>query len=157
MLRGLMRDPSTGSDERFFRLLHDFVATNQGKSVSTEDFIRSAEKYMTRASDLEHNRRLDWFFNEWVYETGIPTYQLESSVKELSPTKFLVQGTITQSGVPSDFEMLVPVIAEIGKDKKASLGRVVVSEDGGRFKFTTALRPKRVAIDEDNLLAISKP
>jgi hypothetical protein len=157
MLRGLMRDPSTGSDEKFFRLLHDFVATNQGKSVSTEDFIRAAEKYMTRTSDLEHNRRLDWFFNEWVYETGIPTYQLESSVKELSAKRFLVQGTITQSGVSSDFEMLVPVTAEMGKEKKASLGRVVVSEDGGRFKFTTALRPKRVAIDEDNLLAISKP
>jgi hypothetical protein len=157
MLRGLMRDPSTGSDERFFRLLHDFVATNQGKSVSTEDFIRAAEKYMTRASDLEHNRRLDWFFNEWVYETGVPTYKLEESVKQLSPNKFLVQGTITQSGASSDFEMLVPVIAEVGKEKKASLGRVVVSEDGGRFKFTTALRPKRVAIDEDNLLAISAP
>jgi len=157
MLRGLMRDPSTGSDEKFFRLLHDFVATNQGKSVSTEDFIRAAEKYMTRSSDLEHNHRLDWFFNEWVYETGIPTYQLESSVKELSPQKFLVQGAITQRGVSSDFEMLVPVTAEMGKEKKANLGRVVVSEDGGRFKFTTALRPKRVAIDEDNLLAISKP
>ena len=31
MLRGLMRDPSTGSDERFFHLLRDFVATYQGK------------------------------------------------------------------------------------------------------------------------------
>ena len=31
MLRGLMRDPSTGSDERFFSLLRDFVATYQGK------------------------------------------------------------------------------------------------------------------------------
>ena len=157
MLRGLMRDPSTGSDERFFRLLRDFVATYQGMDVSTEDFVRHAEKYMTRASDLEHNRRLDWFFNEWVYETGVPTYKLQSSVKQLSPKRFLVQGTITQSGVSSDFEMLVPVVAEVGKDKKASLGRVPVSEDGGRFKFTTTERPKRLAIDEDNLLAISAP
>jgi hypothetical protein len=155
MLRGLMRDPSTGSDERFFRLLRDFVATYQGREVSTEDFVRCAEKYMTRASDLEHNHRLDWFFNEWVYETGVPTYKLQSSVKQLSPKRFLVQGTITQSGVSSDFEMLVPVVAEVGKDKKASLGCVPVSEDGGRFKFTTAIRPKRLAIDEDNLLAIS--
>jgi aminopeptidase N len=137
--------------------LRDFVATYQGREVSTEDFVHHAEKYMTRASDLEHNRRLDWFFNEWVYETGIPTYKLQSSVKELSPKSFLVQGTITQSGVPSDFEMLVPVVAEVGKEKKASLGRVPVSEDGGRFKFTTTLRPKRLAIDEDNLLAISAP
>jgi hypothetical protein len=157
MLRGLMRDPSTGSDERFFRLLRDFVATYQGKEVSTEDFVRHAEKYMTRASDLEHNRRLDWFFNEWVYETGVPTYKLQSSVKQLSPKRFLIQGTITQSGVSSDFEMLVPVVADVGKDKKASLGCVPVSEDGGRFKFTTTVRPKRLALDEDNLLAISAP
>ena len=157
MLRGLMRDPSTGSDERFFSLLRGFVATYQGMDVSTEDFIHYAEKYMTSASDLEHNRRLDWFFNEWVYETGVPTYKLQSSVKQLSPKRFLVQGTITQSGVSSDFEMLVPVVAEVGKDKKASLGCVPVSEDGGRFKFTTTLRPRRPAIDEDNLLAISAP
>ena len=91
-----------------------------------------------------------------MYETGVPTYKLQSSVKQLSSKRFLVQGTITQSGVSSDFEMLVPVVAEVGKDKKASLGRVPVSEDGGRFKFTTTERPKRLAIDEDNLLAISE-
>jgi aminopeptidase N len=112
---------------------------------------------MTRANDLEHNRRLDWFFNEWVYATGIPTYKLQSSVKQLPSKRFLVQGTITQSGVSSDFEMLVPVVADLGKDKKASLGSVPVSEDGGRFKFTTSEKPKRLAIDEDNLLAISAP
>jgi hypothetical protein len=154
MLRGLMSDPATGSDERFFRLLRGFIATYQGMDVSTEDFARHAEKYMTRASDIEHNRRLDWFFNEWVYETGVPTYKLQSSVKPLPGKGFLVQGTITQSGVSSDFEMPVPIVAEVGKDKKVSLGRVPVSEDGGRFKFTTKERPKRLAIDEDNLLAI---
>lgn len=156
MLRGLMRDPSTGSDERFFRLLRDFVSTYQGMNVSTGDFIRHAEKYMTRASDLEHDHRLDWFFNEWVYETGVPTYKMHSSVEQLSPKRFRVQGTITQSGVSSDFEMLVPVVAEVGKDKRVSLGRVFVNQDGGRFKFTTTERPKLLAIDEDNLLAISE-
>jgi hypothetical protein len=156
MLRGLMSDPSTGSDEKFFRLLRDFVTSYRGMDISTEDFMRHAEKYMTRSSDLDHNHRLDWFFNEWVYETGVPTYKLQSSVKQISSKRFLVQGTITQSGVSSDFEMLVPVVAEMGKDKKASLGRVPVSEDGGRFKFTTTERPKRLVIDEDNLLAISE-
>ena len=154
MLRGLTSDSATGSDEKFFRLLRDFVTIYQGKDVSTEDFARHAEKYMTRASDLEHNRRLDWFFNEWVYGTGIPTYKLQSSVKQLPGKGFLVQGNITQSGVSSDFEMLVSIVAEVGKDKKVILGRVPVGEDGGRFKFTTTEKPKRLAIDEDNLLAI---
>jgi hypothetical protein len=52
--------------------------------------------------------------------------------------------------------MLVPVIAEVGKDKKAGLGRVVVTDEGGRFRITTAAKPKRIAIDTDNLLAISE-
>ncbi len=156
MLRGLMRDPATGSDEKFFRLLREFVAANQGKSVSTEDFALAAAKCMTRSSDLEHNQRLDWFFNEWVYDTGVPTYKLQSSVKELPSKKFLVQGNIAQSGVSSDFEMLVPVIAEVGREKRVSLGRVAVTDVGGRFKFTTAARPKRIAIDTDNLLADSE-
>ena len=47
MLRGLMTDPKTGSDARFFRMLRDFVTHYQGQSVSTEDFIHHAEKYMT--------------------------------------------------------------------------------------------------------------
>ena len=50
--------------------------------------------------------------------------------------------------------MLVPIVAEMGKDKKVSLGRVHVSEAEGRFKFTAEERPKRLTIDEDNLLAI---
>jgi aminopeptidase N len=154
MLRGLMSDPKTGSDERFFRMLRDFISKYQGQSVSTEDFIRHVEKYMTAESDLEKNHKLDWFFNEWVYETGVPTYRIETNVRRLAADKYLVQGSITQSDVPGDFEMLVPVVAIYAKDKRVTLGRVAVSENGGRFKFTTTRKPSRVAIDEENLLAV---
>jgi hypothetical protein len=154
MLRGLMSDPKTGSDERFFRMLRDFVSKYQGQSVSTEDFIHHAEKYMTPQSDLDKNRKLDWFFGEWVYETGIPTYHLDTKVRRLSTGKYLVEGSITQRDVPGDFEMLVPLVAIYGKDKRVTLGRVVVTADGGRFKFTTTRKPSRVEIDEENLLAI---
>ncbi|MGA3166974.1 MAG: M1 family aminopeptidase [Terriglobia bacterium] len=154
MLRGLMIDPKTGSDERFFRMLRDFVSRYQGQSVSTEDFIQHAAKYMTPESDLERNHKLDWFFNEWVYETGIPTYRLETNVRELAANKYLVQGSIAQSDVPRDFEMLVPVVAIYAKDRRVTLGRVTVSENGARFKFTTTRKPSRVAIDDENLLAV---
>jgi hypothetical protein len=154
MLRGLMSDPKTGSDERFFRMLRDFVSEYQGQSVSTEDFIHHAEKYMTPQSDLDKNHKLDWFFSEWVYETGIPTYHLDTNVRRLAADKYLVQGSITQSDVPGGFEMLVPLVAIYGKDKRVTLGRVAVSEDGGRFRFTTTRKPSRVAIDEENLLAV---
>ena len=154
MLRGLMIDSKTGSDERFFRLLRDFVSRYQGQSVSTEDFIQHAAKYVTPESDLERNHKLDWFFNEWVYETGVPTYHLEADVRELAANKYLVQGSIAQNDVPRDFEMLVPVVAIYAKDRRVTLGRVAVSENGARFKFTTTRKPSRVVIDDENLLAV---
>jgi hypothetical protein len=154
MLRMLMTDPAKPAGERFFRMLRDFVQAYGGKNASTEDFIRHAEKYMTPALDLEHDGRLEWFFNPWVYGTGIPTYKLTASVQPRGANKFLVQGRIEQSGVGADFEMLVPVMATFARDRKVRLGLVHVTRTGGSFRFTTTRRPARVAIDEDSILAV---
>ncbi len=156
MLRMLMTDPVTGSDERFFRMLRDFVAAYRGSNPSTEDFIRHAEKYMTRSSDLADNGRLEWFFNEWVYGSGIPTYELQTTVREEGPAKFVIDGAIQQNGVPENFEMLVPLTATYGKDHKVELGRVVVTGAGGKFRFTATTKPSRVALDDESVLAVVK-
>jgi hypothetical protein len=154
MLRGLMTDPKTGSDARFFRMLRDFVTHYQGQSVSTEDFIHHAEKYMTAESDVEHNHKLDWFFNEWVYDTGIPEYTFKTEVRVLATGQYVLQGDIKQSNVPEDFEMPVRVVALYPRDKRVTLGQVVVGASGAHFKFTMPQKPLRVMIDEENLLAV---
>jgi hypothetical protein len=154
MLRGVMTDTRTDSDARFFRMLRDFVGQYQGQSVSTEDFVRHAEKYMTAESDLEHNHKLDWFFDEWVYDTGIPEYTLKTDVRALANGQYEVQGTITQSNVPTDFEMPVRVVALYASNKRVTLGQVVVGTDGSHFKFIAPRKPLRVMMDEENLLAV---
>ena len=154
MLRELMADPKSGSDARFFRMLRDFITRYQGQSVSTEDFIQHAERYMTPEIDLENNRKLDWFFNEWVYDTGIPAYTLKTEGRALATGQYVVQGAITQSDVPEDFEMPVGVVAVYAKDKRVTLGRVVVGASESHFKFIAPRKPLRVMIDEDDLLAV---
>ena len=154
MLRGLMTDPNTGSDAKFFTMLRDFATAYGGKNASTEDFIRHAAKYMAPGTDLDHNHRLDWFFDEWVYGTGIPTYSIDSNVRRIATNRYVIQGSIEQSDVPKNFEMLVPVIACVGQEKRVPLGRVVVSANKARFKFTTSSKPSRISIDEDNILAV---
>ena len=154
MLRGLMTDPKTGSDDRFFRMLHDFVIHYQGQSVSTQDFIHYAEKYMTAESDLEHNHQLDWFFSEWVYDTGIPVYTFKTEGRALATGQYVVQGTITQSDVPEDFEMPIRVVAIYPHDRRVTLGQVVVGSEGAHFKFIVPRKPLRVMMDEENLLAV---
>ncbi|MGO8791940.1 MAG: M1 family metallopeptidase [Terriglobia bacterium] len=154
MLRGLMTDPKTDSDARFFRMLRDFVARYQGQAVSTGDFVHLAEKYMTPASDLENNHKLDWFFEEWVYDTGIPAYSFKTEVRSLASGQCVVQGTISQSDVSKDFEMPVRLVACYPRGKRATLGRVVVGANEAHFKFTAPQKPLRVMIDEEDLLAV---
>jgi Peptidase family M1 domain len=156
MLRELMTDSKTESDERFFKMLRAFAEAYYGRNPSTEDFLRQADHFMTPEMDLDHNHRLDWFFEDWVYGTGIPNYKLEFKTRRLASDKFLVEGNIEQSGVSDDFEMLVPVVAMGGRERRLLLGHVAVSSAGGRFRFTTRFKPSRVEIDAEDLLAIVK-
>ncbi len=50
--------------------------------------------------------------------------------------------------------MPVPLTAIYGKDRKSVLGRIVVSESGGQFRFTTTSKPTRITVDEDAILAV---
>ncbi|HEV2382146.1 MAG TPA: M1 family aminopeptidase [Terriglobia bacterium] len=155
MMRLLLTDPESGSDARFFQMLKDFVTAYGGRDPSTEDFLSHSERYMTRASDLDHDRKLDWFFKEWVYSTGLPEYRLKTSVRAVNGS-YRVEGTITQHGVDPSFEMLVPVNvvyrSAVGRDSRASRVFVPVTNLGGRFHFTSAARPEHITIDEDAIL-----
>ncbi len=79
MLRMMMFDRKTG-DQRFTAMMQDFIKTHYNKDVSTEDFKRAVEKHMTEEMNLDGNARMDWFFNQWVYGTEVPSYKLEYSV-----------------------------------------------------------------------------
>jgi hypothetical protein len=99
-------------DARFQALMHDFVQTYFNKDISTEDFKRIVEKHMSKDMDLDGNQRLDWFFNEWVYGTEMPSYKFEY---QLTPDGSSLSGRITQSGVSDNFKMLVPIYVDFGK------------------------------------------
>jgi hypothetical protein len=156
MLRVLMKDPATGRDDKFFKMLRDFVNAYHDANPSTEDFIRHVAKYTPPELDLEHNHRLDWFFDDWVYGTGIPDYKLTATTRRIGPNNYVTQGTIEQSDVPNDFQMTVPVVATYGTEKKVTLGLVTVTGEGGHFRFKTSAKPSHVAVDEDNLLAVTR-
>jgi len=154
MLRFVLEDPKSHSDAAFFKVLRDFSQTYRGREPSTEDFARMAAKYMDRSADLDRNHTLDWFFNEWVYSSGIPRYHLKVSIRRLGPKRYLVGGSIKQSGVPVSFEMPVPLQAVYGKKMTQKLGRVVVTSDSGKIRFITSSRPSRVQIDDSTILAV---
>jgi aminopeptidase N len=109
MLRQMMFDSAQGGDKRFIEMMHDFIKTNYNQDVSTEDFKAAVERHMTKEMDINGNRRMDWFFDEWVYGTEIPTYKFEYQINGNFFT-----GRITQSKVSDKFSMRVPVYLDFG-------------------------------------------
>lgn len=78
MIRMMMYDKKTG-DQQFKETMQDFVNSYRGKAATTEDFKAAVEKHITQEMDLEGNHKLDWFFNEYVYGTQLPSYKSDSS------------------------------------------------------------------------------
>ena len=65
---------------------------------------------LAREMNLDENGRMDWFFNQWVYGTELPSYRLEYRAEGDT-----ISGSLTQSGVSDGFKMLVPLYADFGK------------------------------------------
>jgi len=135
MLRGLLRQDTANSDAKFIALLQEFAQMYSDKAASTWDFKHLAEKYA--------NKNLDWFFDQWVFATGLPSYSVEYKIAG-SGSEFMIEGTITQMGVPDGFVMSVPIYAD-----SESLGTVQVGESDGQFKFRVSKKPERLAIDPE--------
>jgi aminopeptidase N len=115
MLRMLMYDHRGGTgDLGFQKMMREFVTAHYSKDISTNDFKLAAEKHMVPSMDLDGNGKLDWFFNQWVYGTDIPSYKVEYSITS-SGGQALLNGKITQSGVSDNFRYPVPLYLDFGK------------------------------------------
>jgi hypothetical protein len=121
MVRMMMYDRKE-QDRRFRDTMHDFVAAYSGKPATTEDFKATVEKHMSPQMDLEGNHKMDWFFNQYVYGTALPTYAFEYSFRPGGNGDQVLSLTLTQSGVDASFRMLVPVYVELADGKIVLLG-----------------------------------
>jgi hypothetical protein len=145
----MMYDRQNG-DARFQVMMRDFVQSYFNKDVSTEDFKRIVEKHMTQEMNLAGNGRMDWFFNEWVYGTEVPSYRFEY---QIGPDGSL-SGRITQSGVTDNFAMIVPVYVDFGKGwAKLGSARMIgnSSVDLSNIKLPAGLKRAAVCAYNDVL------
>jgi hypothetical protein len=152
MIRMMLYNNQTG-DAPFKAMMKDFVQSNFNKDISTEDFQKAVEKHITKEMDLAQNGKLDWFFDEWVYGTEMPSYRFEYQINSDGS----LSGKITQSGVSDNFAMLVPIYVDFGKGW-VKLGSATLV--GNRTFDITNLKlpqtPKRAAICAMNdVLALS--
>jgi aminopeptidase N len=155
MLRMLMRDEKTG-DQDFIALMHDYVQTFLYKNASTEGFKAVVDKHMKPSLDAAGDHRSDWLFRDWIYGTSLPKYHLEYAVKPAEGGKVVLEGKLTQSEVPPDFLMTVPLYFDIdGRWVPAGRRVLVMGNTTANVKVTLPKMPKRVSINANHdLLAL---
>jgi hypothetical protein len=146
MLRWMMYDRQTG-DQKFIAMMHDFVKTHFNQNASTESFKATVEKHMTPGMDLEGNKRMDWFFRQFVYGTEVPRYRFDYT---LTPEGegVILKGKLTQSEVSDGFKMSVPVYLDFdGRVVRLGEMRIAGNTTTPEFSVKLPKRPKRVLIN----------
>jgi hypothetical protein len=130
MLRILMLDLSTMKEDRFTETMRDYYASFRGKAAATEDFQRVVEEHV--------GFPMDWFFDEWVKGTAIPTYHVAWTSQAADGGKYAIRLRVTPEHVPADFRMPVLVSVDLGNNRIAHF-RVDVR--GDQKEYTSPLLP----------------
>jgi aminopeptidase N len=125
MVRMMMWNGQTG-DQDFKAAMQDFVKTYSGRAATTEDFKSTLEKHMMPDMNAGGNRKMDWFFNEYVYGTALPTYDFVGTFDKNPAGEVVFNYSLKQSGVDDNFVMPVPVYFELADGRTVSLGRIQV-------------------------------
>ena len=128
MIRMMMWSPKTG-DEAFKAMMHDFTSTYGGRTATTEDFKAIVEKHMTADMNATGDGKMDWFFNEYVYGTALPSYQFNGTFAKDPSGDVVFSYKLAQSDVGSDFVMVLPVYIELANGRVVQLGHARIVGD----------------------------
>lgn len=148
MLHFLMSNPTNGNDAAFTAMMKDFVEKHRDGAARTEDFARVAGEHFAKTPIATKFglRNLDWFFNQWVHDTGLPIYSLEYEVKPGTDGSFTLSGTVKQDGVGKDFVMVLPILMSFDGNQEA---RSTVRAQGpvSTFELRLPANPRKVELD----------
>ncbi|HWZ99662.1 MAG TPA: M1 family aminopeptidase [Candidatus Dormibacteraeota bacterium] len=154
MLRYQMLDSRNPDPDHLFKdMMHDYCKTFDNKSASTEDFKAIVEKHMTRGMDLDGNHKMDWFFNQYVYGTGMPQYSFSAKAEPAADGKTKITGTLSRTGVPDNWKDVVAVYLHVG-EKTLRAGTLAAMHPSEPVEFVVAGKVDRISInDNEDLLA----
>ena len=132
-------------DAQFLKMLAELRRTYEWKTIDTEQFRVLAASYLPPGSK---DKTLENFFDQWVYSTGMPALKMTFSVKG-KPGAYKLAGTVTQSEVPDDFSVIVPVEVQTGRGKSVTV-QVRTGPEPAPFSVPVAAANAKAVLDPQN-------
>ena len=142
MLRMMMLDLGTAKDERFAAMMRDYYTSYLGKPATTGDFQGVVERHI--------GMPMDWFFDEWVKGTAIPTYHVAWKAEPTADGRYTVRLRVAQEHVPPEFRMFVLVSADLGNNRFAHFRIQVRGAQGEYVSPVLPAEPKDLKFNELN-------
>lgn len=151
MLHFLFTDPATSNGDAFFAMMTDFVNRYRHDVASTDDFRLVANEHFVKTPIARTYgiTSLDWFFNQWVHGSELPSYRMDYELQDLPDGKAVITGIVTQEDVPNNWTMILPVKLSFGEKR---IAYTTVAAEGAKTTFTISLpaRPVKVELDPDH-------
>ncbi len=139
MLRNLFLDLDTMNEDAFLAMMKDFYQTHRGGKASTQDFQQVVEKYVGSS--------MDWFFDQWLCGTAVPTYRFRHAVDEHADGTYTLRLRVWQEDVPDGFKMVVPVHVDFGEVGTAAVP-ILIDKPEQDFSFDQLpAKPLRVELN----------
>jgi aminopeptidase N len=148
MLHFLFSNPANGDDAAFLAMMKDFVARYANRAARTEDFWAVANEHFARTPIAQKFaiRDLGWFFRQWVYSTGLPSYQLDYEIKAQPDGSLFLSGVLRQDAVEDTWQMVLPLVLTFDGNQEA---RTTIRATGPStvVELKLPMRPKKVELD----------
>jgi aminopeptidase N len=151
MLRMLMwENQSQPPDQRFADMMRDFAQSFAGKAATNADFQAVVERHVMPQMDAAGDGSMDWFFDQWLYGTELPSFRNHLEVARVAGDEYRIAGTVEQLGVSETFRTFMPIYLDFGKDGMARLGGVRLVGSGSQdvdLVVKLPAKPKRVVLN----------
>lgn len=95
--------------------------------------------------------KLDYFFDQWFRDTGIPTFDYSTEVTQTEDGKYLATVKIRQRDPEKPKTVLMPITLNFGKDKVMVRNHPVLKAED-TFQIKLPSRPESITLDEDRTL-----
>jgi aminopeptidase N len=130
-------------DELFWRAINHYITKYQFQTIDTEDFKDAIEEAT--------GRNLYWFFDQWIYKAGYPTFTLSYTWNDSAKSVQLsVRQTQTMDSLTGVFRM--PVDCEIVTAAGSTTHRVFINSADTVLTLSAPAKPLLVTFDKGNWL-----
>jgi len=150
MLHFLFTDPQTGDGRAFFDMMADFVRQHANGAASTDDFFAVANAHVGQtalARKFGYND-LNWFYRQWVLQSYLPSYRLTYELEDQSDGSVLLNGTLTQDGIPDGEPWFMPLPLSISFSKgTAGVATIAARGKESPVRLRLPKRPQRIVLD----------